>query len=277
MCALLLEWGSDPTAKHGRCSTPLHFAAGFGSLRCIEVLLDSHAVSVDVTGGGKQTPLHFAVHNRHIACAKLLLQRGANPSAVSVWGTPLQMALNNSDGEMERFLRTSGGDVAVVPQSQVAVAARPPSPLPRVAYSADPTLAPLEGPTATALAAFPGMVSNNGSIALPLIVQMFPHLLNRSVYFNGAECGAILAVEGIRHSDGSVYTTPTSFTRRLSGSRSSGWKQLSVLVEKKHVPLWYYKNFYLRRVASAAASAAAATAQAAAAAVAAAAVQQQQQ
>ena len=108
--------------------------------------------------------------------------------------------------------------------------------------------------------------TGNSTVALPLITQMFPHLVGRQVFFNGMECGAVLTADGIKYSDGTLYTTPTSFTRRLSGSRSSGWKQLSVFVEDKHVPLWYYKNYYMRRIATAAAATAAAVA-----------VQQQQQ
>ena len=267
VCALLLRYGADPAARHDRGSTPLHFAAGFGSKACLELLLGSGLVPVDAPGGGMQTPLHFAAHNRRLDCAELLLARGADPNAVSAWGTPLQMALNNNDSAMEALLRDAGGDLQLA-STTVPVASRPPAPLPKVAFSADPTLADLEESLAAvpeeAVAAIAAAVAAGGggggcgggeggqsqAVFIPLIVQMFPHLLNRTVYFNGVDSGAVLCKEGLRSADGTFYTTPTSFTRKLSGSRSSGWKQLSVVVEGKKVPLSYYKDMFLKRAAA---------------------------
>ena len=247
---LLVAHGASCQEKHSCGSTPLHLAAGFGAVQCVKNLLMCSSVPiVNIQGGGKQTPLHFAVHNHHLECAKVLLEGGADPNAQSTWGTPLQMAITNNDPEMEQLIQSfcsSATDGPVSPQdydSKVAVLSHHCCEKSRT--SAHLALNATQG-TELELTE---VISPSVTVSLPMVMQFFPELINKQVLYNGAPSGAVLVSDGIRASDGSVFLTPTSFTRKISGSRSSGWKQLSVEFKGgKCISLWQYKNCQQHRL-----------------------------
>ena len=90
-------------------STPLHHAAGFGTLASIEALLDKGA-DVNAKNRLTSTPLHWAVHD--VAKVKLLLARGAAVNAKQVEGrTPVyQAAVLGGGYAVLQLLLENGGN-----------------------------------------------------------------------------------------------------------------------------------------------------------------------
>ena len=77
-------------------STPLHHAAGFGTLETMTLLLDAGA-DVNAKNRRRSTPLHWALHDE--AKVRLLLARGAAVNAKQVEGrTPLYQAASMGHG-----------------------------------------------------------------------------------------------------------------------------------------------------------------------------------
>ena len=73
----------------------LSVAAEYGHPDCVRTLLSNHANpnycwSEDPTKNVFH-PLITACHNEHVACVMLLLKAGADPNAVSGFGTPLEL------------------------------------------------------------------------------------------------------------------------------------------------------------------------------------------
>ena len=72
--ALVARRGVDPTDVYH--ATPLHVAAGAGSLEAVAVLLDLGA-DVSAVDAEHRTPLHYAARGGHTEVVALLLERGA--------------------------------------------------------------------------------------------------------------------------------------------------------------------------------------------------------
>ena len=103
---------ADPeivNAKDAAGSTPLHHAAGFGSLETVELLLDKGA-EVNAKNRRRSTPLHWAIHDG--ARVRLLLSHGAAINAKQVEDrTPLYQAAVLANGNsVLRLLLAKGGD-----------------------------------------------------------------------------------------------------------------------------------------------------------------------
>jgi ankyrin repeat protein len=90
-------------------STPLHHAAGFGSLAIVELLLDRGA-EVNAENKRKSTPLIWAIHDE--AKVRLLLSRGARIDAKTVDGRSAvyQAASLGSGAGVLRLLLEKSGD-----------------------------------------------------------------------------------------------------------------------------------------------------------------------
>ncbi len=90
-------------------STPLHHAAGFGTLATMQWLVESGA-EVNATNGRKSTPLHWAIHDE--AKVRLLLSRGAGVNAKQGDGrTPLYLAAMLGNGHATlRLLLENGAE-----------------------------------------------------------------------------------------------------------------------------------------------------------------------
>ncbi|GMH97649.1 hypothetical protein TrST_g10688 [Triparma strigata] len=67
-------------------TTPLHVAAGRGSLDCVKCLVNDFNMNVNVRTSCGETPLHYACCNARPTVVKFLLEKGANPSLCDVDG-----------------------------------------------------------------------------------------------------------------------------------------------------------------------------------------------
>ncbi len=97
------------TGRDAAESTPLHHAAGFGSVAIMKALLDRGA-GVNATNRGQATPLHWAILDPEKA--GLLIERGANVNAKTADGrTPLYLATSQRNGiDVLRILLEKGAD-----------------------------------------------------------------------------------------------------------------------------------------------------------------------
>lgn len=71
---LLAAEGAEADQRDEEGRTALHFAAGYGELECMKVLLDSGA-DVNAVDNNKNTALHYAAGYGDINAAKLLIER----------------------------------------------------------------------------------------------------------------------------------------------------------------------------------------------------------
>jgi hypothetical protein len=92
--------GQPPTSRLPSTGhTPLHAAAGNGSVDVIRELVSGFAVAADLRAFDGKTPLHCAAMFGQAAAAKALLQAGADASAEDGDGfTPLDLAWLNGHG-----------------------------------------------------------------------------------------------------------------------------------------------------------------------------------
>ncbi|MCM3881417.1 MAG: ankyrin repeat domain-containing protein [Vicinamibacterales bacterium] len=96
-------------AKDLTGTTPLHHAAGFGTLEMMQVLLDKGA-DVNVRNRRSSTPLHWAIHDA--AKVRVLVARGAAVNVKSIEGrTPVYQAAVLANGcDALRILLDKGAD-----------------------------------------------------------------------------------------------------------------------------------------------------------------------
>jgi cytohesin len=79
---------------------PLHFAAVWGDVEAIEMLVAAGA-EVDARGEFNFTPLFHAVGQGHVAAARRLLELGASPHVLGDWGgSPAELARSDGIAEM---------------------------------------------------------------------------------------------------------------------------------------------------------------------------------
>ena len=119
---ILLEAGADPNRRGLDAATALHYAAYFGFLDAVRLLV-SQGADVDARNKEEQTPLWVACSNTHIpeeksvAIAKILLQSSASPNAVSKVGgrTPFDEAICQNRPKVVRLLLEKGADILARP------------------------------------------------------------------------------------------------------------------------------------------------------------------
>lgn len=86
---------------------PLYYAASFGLLEAVRIILDTERrVDINALGGrAHATALHVSVYRDHIDVARLLLQRGADPNIPNNIGeSPMYWATINCNWEMKDLL-----------------------------------------------------------------------------------------------------------------------------------------------------------------------------
>jgi ankyrin repeat protein len=99
------------TTDDERRSTPLIYAAIFGQLEVVRVLLEGGA-NVESTNANQQTALHEAAFRGHVDMCRLLLDWGAKVDHVDKWKeTPLQDAAWMGHLSVVKLLVERGADV----------------------------------------------------------------------------------------------------------------------------------------------------------------------
>ena len=97
---VLLEGGANLEETDTNTSTALHYAAYYGYLDVSRLLLDWGA-KVDPLDTWKETPLHWAAWAGHLSVVKLLVERGAD------------VRLKNDNGQTASDVARSWGNRAV--------------------------------------------------------------------------------------------------------------------------------------------------------------------
>ncbi|MBS1877582.1 MAG: ankyrin repeat domain-containing protein [Acidobacteria bacterium] len=94
--------------------TPLHLAAFFGCVECVEALIGAGAKINERSENAMQNmPLHAAAAGRHAEIVRLLLERGAWVNARQHGGwTALHAAAQNGDVALANLLIAAGADVS---------------------------------------------------------------------------------------------------------------------------------------------------------------------
>jgi ankyrin repeat protein len=101
--------GIDLNQSNMTDETPLMFAALYGQLALVKILVDQKQVPVNRPGW---TPLHYACANSHYDIALFLLDKGAAVDALSPnETTPLMMAIRAGSIKLARLLLDRGADI----------------------------------------------------------------------------------------------------------------------------------------------------------------------
>lgn len=91
--------------------TPLMFAALYGQMPEVKILVDQKQVPVNRSGW---TPLHYACTNGHLEIAQFLLDKGAVVDAPSPnETTPIMMAIRAGNIQLVRLLLDRGADIRI--------------------------------------------------------------------------------------------------------------------------------------------------------------------
>ena len=105
-----LAEGADVNVKDKdyRNETSLQYAAQEGHMKVAELLIANGAdVNAKVFGNG-ETPLQYAVQEGHKEVVELLIANDADVNALSVYGAPLDEAVERDETEIAALLRKHG-------------------------------------------------------------------------------------------------------------------------------------------------------------------------
>uniref|UniRef100_A0A0E0JC09 Uncharacterized protein n=1 Tax=Oryza nivara TaxID=4536 RepID=A0A0E0JC09_ORYNI len=106
----LLDHGGDPAIPNAVGFTPLHYAAEYGHVDIVRLLLSKgvHVDPLNYSGA----PLHLATANDHDQVAKVLLEHGADPNrVVNHVLSPLVVACCSHSLKCMKLLIKAGADV----------------------------------------------------------------------------------------------------------------------------------------------------------------------
>jgi uncharacterized protein len=107
--AFLLEKGMNPNHMNWREFTLLHDMAHVGDVSKARLLIQHGADVNYIDDEFRSTPLGYAARWGHVAMVKLLLDSGANPNRSGApWSTPLAWAQKKNNVEVEKILHEAG-------------------------------------------------------------------------------------------------------------------------------------------------------------------------
>ena len=107
--AFLLERGMNPNHMNWREFTLLHDMAHAGDVDKARLLIQHGADVNRIDDEFCSTPLGYAARWGHVAMVKMLLESGADPNKSGApWSTPLAWAQKKNNVEVERILRDAG-------------------------------------------------------------------------------------------------------------------------------------------------------------------------
>lgn len=112
----------DAPMDHVLNTKPLYYAASFGLVEVVRLLLDTDKdIKVDELGGrAHSSALHVATYRDHIEIVKLLLDRGADPNVPNIADeSALEWATRNGNPEMIDLLLQHGARPLPQPQQRV--------------------------------------------------------------------------------------------------------------------------------------------------------------
>ncbi|GAQ42408.1 hypothetical protein TRIVIDRAFT_229138 [Aspergillus niger] len=113
MIAKYISSGNDMNARDSDGMTPLAYAAKYGHLEVVKLLLDSRSSFPDPADQYGKTPLLIAAFRGHGEIARLLIQHGANPHAKDDSGcSALCGAAETGDIELMQFFIDLGTSLA---------------------------------------------------------------------------------------------------------------------------------------------------------------------
>lgn len=96
---------SEAPARRAQATLPLYYAASFGLLSVVDLLLESEGTCNTRGGRNEATPLIVATFRGHLQVVERLLQAGADPSKTDRFGmTSLEWALENRRHDIAKIL-----------------------------------------------------------------------------------------------------------------------------------------------------------------------------
>ena len=110
--SLLLEKGMNVNlGDWGDCDTLLHWAAGFGYLETVKVLVENEA-NINARNIYGLTPLHYSARRGQLEVTKFLIEKGADINAKDKNSfTPLHWSAKKKCLEVTKFLIEKGADI----------------------------------------------------------------------------------------------------------------------------------------------------------------------
>ena len=115
VASLLLKYGADPLTVDTHLRAPIHYAAGCGRNKTLQLLLEANKCeSLDLKDENKQTSLHLAAFAGYPNITELLLAYGAMVDIVDSEGrTPLHLAAENGHSAVCASLLAVGSDLSM--------------------------------------------------------------------------------------------------------------------------------------------------------------------
>ena len=132
MVNTLLVRGANINVQDYEESTPLHFAAKFGTKEMVELLLRNDLTTINEVDMDEKTPLYYAISSNNFEMVNILIENGSNINIQDLNGnTPLHLAtsITENDTEIIRIIelllsednlykrQRRAGDVANVPEA----------------------------------------------------------------------------------------------------------------------------------------------------------------
>lgn len=119
VASLLMQHGADVEQADSSGNAPLHFAAAYGWMDCIELLLNDGKANINVRNTWNITPINIAMLMNHVGCVKQLLnypeievnckdEKGRNLLMLCLYN------LNEGSTEFISFLLEKGADPNMV-------------------------------------------------------------------------------------------------------------------------------------------------------------------